>query len=456
MLVPAQVLRRVDRQSCPIRCKNPVESAANVGRFAGLAHHEAGKRIASSRFCPQTATVGGATWCPVTSRHARNNKLQGDPNTLTATFSETAVIFGGPSPEHDVSILTGLQAARALMDSPGASQAIHPIYWSKSGDWFEVKPDAEAASFIDGLPRNAKPLELVVGGGGFRTKASGLAKRRPLEITTVVNCCHGGPGEDGSLQATLDLAKIRYTGPTVASAAICMDKISSAAIIAAENIPALPRRLLTTTSCDPGFPGPYILKPRFGGSSIGIDVVTDLATAVARLSTNPHLRNGAVIEPYRPDLYDLQIGVRSWPELQLSTIERPLRTRAGSEILGYADKYVGDEGMVSAPRELPAKIPDEVAQRIRDAAKQVATAMSIRGIARIDFLSDGDQVLLNEVNTIPGSLARHLWTEPEIGFKDLLTDMIDEASARPAASFTTVGADGSVLRGAGAIASKLA
>ncbi len=373
---------------------------------------------------------------------------------------ETAVIFGGPSPEHDVSILTGLQAARALWDAGTTGGELHYIYWSKSGDWFEVAHDVEAASFLDGVPRGARPLELTAGAGGFTTKPGALAKRRSLAISQVVNCCHGGPGEDGSLQAVLDLAGISYTGPSVASAAICMDKVATAAIVAAEGLPALPRRLLSDQGGEPDFPGPYIVKPRFGGSSIGIDVVADFSTARARLSANPHLRNGAVIEPYRADLYDLQIAVRSWPDLQLSAIERPLRTGAGaaasSEILGYADKYVGSEGMLSAPRELPAEIPPALAGKLKSAAREVAIAVSVRGVARIDFLSDGNEVLVNEVNTIPGSLARHLWIDPPVDFPALLEDMLQEAGKRPAAVFSTVGADGTVLTGAGSVASKLA
>jgi D-alanine-D-alanine ligase len=381
-------------------------------------------------------------------------------------MTETAVVFGGPSPEHDVSILTGLQAARALSNAGAAGKELHSIYWSKSGDWFEVAHDVEAASFLDGVPRGARPLELTAGPPGFSTKPGALGKRRSLEISTVVNCCHGGPGEDGSLQAVLDLAGIGYTGPSVASAAICMDKVATAAIVAAEGLPALPRRLLNRQTAELDFPGPYIVKPRFGGSSIGIDVVADLPTALARLSANPHLRNGAVIEPYRADLYDLQIAVRTWPNLQLSAIERPLRAgagqassaagAAGSEILGYADKYVGGEGMLTAPRELPANIPAGLADEIASAARTLAIAVGVRGVARIDFLSDGNQVLLNEVNTVPGSLARHLWIDPVIDLVGLLGDMLEEASKRPSVAFSTVGADGTVLSAAGAIASKLA
>jgi D-alanine-D-alanine ligase len=197
------------------------------------------------------------------------------------------------------------------------------------------------------------------------------------------------------------------------------------------------------------------VKPRFGGSSIGVDVVADYETARARLRANPHLRRGAVLEPYQPELFDLQIGVRMWPDIQLSAIERPIRTRAGGEILAYADKYVGPEGMTTAPRELPARIMPELERQIRTVAPELAALVGVRGVARIDFLSDGEALYLNEVNTIPGSLARYLWIEPKVTFARLLLDLLGEAIARPAVTFSVAGADGSVLRGAGAIGGKL-
>jgi D-alanine-D-alanine ligase len=270
-----------------------------------------------------------------------------------------------------------------------------------------------------------------------------------------VNCCHGGPGEDGTLQAALDLAGIPYTGPGVAAAAVGMDKLAFGAVVAADGLPSLPRVPLVAGGSPPPFPGPYLVKPRFGGSSIGIDAVEDYDTAAARLAANVHLRAGATIEPYRPDSVDLNIAIRTHPDLQLSAIEKPLRSTAGAAILGYADKYVGGEGMVSAPRELPADIPEGTAKAIRDMATRVATLAGVRGLARLDFLLDGDELFVNEINTIPGSLAKYLWVDPPVAFDRLVLDMVAEATARPTTHYTAAGADGSALRSAGTIASKL-
>ncbi|MGH9300551.1 MAG: D-alanine--D-alanine ligase family protein [Acidimicrobiales bacterium] len=372
-------------------------------------------------------------------------------------MSQTAVVFGGPSPEHDVSVLTGLQAARALMARRGGG-SVAALYWSKAGEFHLVASSLEADAFVKGVPEKSEAVRLVVGaGGGFMTAGARLGRSRSLDTDVVLNCCHGGPGEDGTLSAALDLAGLAHAGPSAAGAALGMDKLAFGATVAAAGLETLPRVLLRPGGPDPGFDGPYIVKPRYGGSSIGIDVVADLATARARLGANLHLRAGAVIEPYRPDLFDLNIAVRSWPEPCVSAIERPARSgRAESgAILGYADKYVAGQGMAGAARQLPADIPRPLAERMGQEALGIATLAGVRGVSRIDFLSDGHELYVNEINTVPGSLAKYLWIEPVVEFEDLLEAMLTEATSSPAIRYTSVGADGTVLSAAGAIAGKL-
>ena len=366
---------------------------------------------------------------------------------------DAAVLFGGPSPEHDVSILTGLQAVRALR---AAGRGVQAIYWSKTGSFHLVDAGLEATAFVDGIPAGSSPLTLEAG-VGFVAQGGRLRGTKSLEIDCVVLCTHGGPGEDGSLQGALDVAGVAYTGPSVAGAALGMDKLAFSDVVRAAGCRALPRLALTSDLEALDFAGPYIVKPRFGGSSIGIDVVADLETAKARLNTNPHLRAGAVIEPYREDLDDLQVGVRRHPTVTLSAIERPLKAASASgDILNYTDKYGGGEGMASAPRELPARVAPAVGEAITAMARIVAQAALVRGVARIDFLANADEVYVNEINTIPGSLARYLFIEPAIPFAQLLADMIDEARTVPTRRYSAEGADGLVLRGATSIAAKLA
>jgi D-alanine-D-alanine ligase len=112
--------------------------------------------------------------------------------------------------------------------------------------------------------------------------------------------------------------------------------------------------------------------------------------------------------------------------------------------------------MASAPRQLPAMIPEKLEGRLRSAALAVAALVSLRGVARLDFLSDGTDLVVNEINTVPGSLARYLWMDPVVPFATLLNDMVQESQQRPTHLFSAAGADGTVLRGASSIAAKLA
>jgi D-alanine-D-alanine ligase len=360
-----------------------------------------------------------------------------------------AVLFGGTSPEHDISVLTGLQAARALA---AAGRSPICLYWSPAGEWFEVDAALEGKDFAPGATRKQRPLRLVTGpGGGFVGEGGALRKERPLEIQAALVCCHGAPGEDGTLQSALDLAGIPYTGPDAAAAALGMDKLAFGAVARMAGLPVLDRELaVDRPGWAPSFAGPYIVKPRFGGSSIGIEIVAEPAAIGLLLRQSVHLKRGAVVEPYREASADLEIAVRTWPEVALSVISKPQR----SGVYSYQQKYVGGEGMVSAPREVNPDLPGEAAKTVREVALAITGLARLRGISRIDFLLDGDEVYLNEVNTIPGSLSKYLWEQP---FEELLEGMLAEATdpGRQTTAWTTAGADGTALRSAGTIASKL-
>jgi D-alanine-D-alanine ligase len=354
-------------------------------------------------------------------------------------MARRAVIFGGPSPEHDISVSTGLQATHTLGD-------VEAIYWDKTGRFHLVDAAAEAPAFADGVPARGRELTFVAEPGrGF------LLKRKPLDIDTILIACHGGPGEDGTLQGAFDLAGYRYTGPGQWGSALGMDKLSFAAAVARAGLPTLDRVLLGADR-EPGFSGPYIVKPRFGGSSIGIEVVEDHATALALLR-NPTMADGGVIEPFIPDCRDLQVGVRTHPELQLSAVEEPSRAPGG--LYSYEQKYLawGEGGDIG--RKLPAEIDPSVEERLRSAARTVASLVGVRSVARIDFLERDGELWVNEVNTIPGSFAAYLWIDPLVPRRELLEGMLVEAEAGRPRAFSTAGADGTALRSAGSIASKL-
>lgn len=395
-------------------------------------------------------------------------------------MSGVGVTFGGPSAEHDISILTGLQAARALAES---GIAVCCLYWTKTGRWKRVPVGAEAAQFLEPEVEGSSDVELAVPGG--------FAERRrrrsvPLDLRAVLNCCHGGPGEDGALAALLALAGLRVTGPGPAASALAMDKLATAALARSAGVPAI-----ETAAWPPGseaagavgaagaagaagtagavgaagtagvaiesLPRPWVVKPRWGGSSIGVEAgVEDIGTVEA-LGQAVTGRAGLVVQPYLEGWIDLNIAVRTHPSFELSEVERPLR--GGAEILGYREKYLtGGPGMDHAPHEVPADIPEGVRQSIVEHSTTLARMMGLTGAPRIDFLWDGGaEVRLCEVNSIPGAWGNHLWRASGIARDRLYLDLVAEAEAAVALPPQWSGSsDGRALSMSGTIAAKLA
>jgi D-alanine-D-alanine ligase len=363
------------------------------------------------------------------------------------------VIFGGPGSEHDVSVLTGLQAERCLNDNGTNAVA---IYWSKAGDFYDVDAGREGANFRDGIPTGSEALFAGLGTERGFYRRGRLGRHIPMPLRAVVTCCHGAPGECGRLQGLLDLMGVPYTGPSQAGAALGMDKLAFAAVAEHAGVSAIPRLNLATAG-EPSLRSlgtPMIVKPRYGGSSLGVELVDDLESARALAKSSPLYASGALVEPFLKGWYDINIGLRTWPDRQLSAIERPIGH--SGPLLSYQDKYVPNEGMAGAARELPAALAKEVAGTVVTQAAAIMNVAAVRGVARLDFMTDGFQVLVNEINTIPGSLARYLWIAPDIPFIRQLTDLIDEAVARPTYQPVLAGADGRLLRSAASVAAKLA
>ena len=366
--------------------------------------------------------------------------------------SPWAVLFGGPSPEHEISILTGLQAERVLTS---AGEAVTPIYWAPSGEWFLVPSGTEAKDYLDGVPKGAKPIEVRLSGD------SGLyVKKKVLPISAVLLTLHGGVGEGGGAAALFALLGIPATGSSLFAGAVGMDKLAFGGLMHVSGVASLQREALSAT-VDPTFAGPYIVKPRFGGSSIGIEIVEDVDAARAISKGSAHLRAGAVVEPYRPELVDLNISFRTFPTLEVTAVEKPLRGASTNGLYSYAEKYLsggeGSEvGLTSAPREFPAVLADGVASRAEVMARRVAEVTGLTGVVRVDLLLDettGD-LFVNEVNSIPGALSLYLWA-PTVSASKVLLDALVEARDKPFSLPAGGFGSGAALRAAGGIAGKL-
>ncbi len=311
--------------------------------------------------------------------------------------NKLAVIYGGPSPEHDISILTGLQAAKIL----SSKYEVLNIYWSRDNRWFLVDNDLESKDFIEN--KNIFKKEITI---KYDSNPGFYIKKKKIEIDLIVNSCHGGPGEDGTLQSLLALLEIDFTGPSLTTSQLCMDKYAFFALMNSNNIPVLEKHLVSEKVL-PKFEGPYILL----------------------------------------------VAVRSFPQIDYSDIEKPIRSN-NFELFSYTDKYLENGGLEGSKRELPANISKEIKDEINRILDLFMSIVDIRGIARVDFLLKDQELYINEVNTIPGSHALYLWESKGFSKFELMNDMISEAR-NSLSSWSTEGSDGTALKSAKDIKSKL-
>ena len=357
--------------------------------------------------------------------------------------NDIAVIFGGPSPEHDISILTGLQSSRVLNNKYN----VHNIYWSKENKWYLVDDNLESQDFINNNKIFKKELTLKLDSSpGF------YLKKKKLNIDTVLNACHGGPGEDGTLQSLLTLLEVNFTGPSLTTSQLCMDKYSFYTFMKANNIPVLEKHLLQKSQ-SPTFEGPFILKPRFGGSSIGVEVVNEYDTALKLADGSKLYQQGATVEKFLEDSVDYLVALRTYPQVEFSEIEKPIRSN-NFELFSYQDKYLENGGLEGSKRELPAKLPKNIEKEIINILETLVSLISFNGISRVDFLISEDKIYLNEINTIPGSHALYLWENLGYNKFQLLDDMVQESMQRDS-NWTSEGSDGLALKSAKDIQSKL-
>jgi len=356
------------------------------------------------------------------------------------------VIIGGPSPEHDISILTGLQAGRVLEEK----HKISIIYWSKDNKWYLNSADLEGEDFLDinKVTKNSITIQ-------FNDDSGFYLKKKKLEFDVLVNACHGGPGEDGTLQSLLEILNIPYTGPDSSLAQVCMDKYIFTLLLKNSSLPVLDRVLLKDEMDDIQMNSPYILKPRFGGSSIGVEIVKDLETAKSLVKNSNLYTRGAVLEEYLEDSEDYLIAAFGYPELNLSEIEKPIRDSTASAIFNYQDKYLRDGGLEESLRELPAQLNKKEKNEILSLTKKLIELIGIRGVFRVDFLKREDKIYINEVNSIPGSLSTYLWKNTNLTKLSIIDSIVQEALESSKNKWDSTGSDGAALIKAKDIGSKL-
>jgi D-alanine-D-alanine ligase len=365
-----------------------------------------------------------------------------------------AVAFGGASVEHDVSIITAQQVMAVL----GERHDVVPMYLATDGRWWTGEALRAVDAFASQPPRGARPLELRL---GSRTPFVEPAERRfakdaELAVDVVVNAIHGTSGEDGTLLGALELTGVPYVGRGVAAAAVTMDKHLAKVVAKAAGIDVLEHERIERADWERDqdavvarvrarFPDASVVKPATLGSSIGVQRCASEEELVEALTLAFELDRQVIVEPFAEGAVELNVAVLGGigDELVVSEVERPIGSDSG---LSFEDKYMraakgkGSDGakgadktggMASQDRIIPADVDPAWREAVKGAAVQAHRAFRLAGVTRYDFfvLDDGDRVLLNEPNTVPGSFAFYLFEPVGVTFDELLDRLIDIAFA---------------------------
>jgi D-alanine-D-alanine ligase len=368
------------------------------------------------------------------------------------------VFFGGRSVEHEVSVITAQQAIAAM---PAGRLTAVPIYIAKSGAWYTGAPLLELERYrdIDRLiaestrvtmhPEPGRGGELIE--AGSRRGLLGGAPRTVARFDVALPLVHGSNGEDGTLQGLLELAGVAYCGCGVAAAAVSMDKRLARTTLRGAGVPVLDDAAVSRArwrdsaeavcaelEAHPGYP--MYVKPRSLGSSIGVVHVVDRRQLLEALDLAFRYDADVLAEPALEGIVEINCSVLgAGDDVRASVCEQPV----SSGTLSYADKYLSGvkgksgakapaTGMKSAQRIIPAPIPEGLAARIQDAAVAAFRAIGAAGVTRVDFLVnvERDSFVVNELNTVPGSLAFYLWEASGLAFQDLLLRLVDLGMAR--------------------------
>lgn len=355
------------------------------------------------------------------------------------------VIYGGETVEHEVSVISALQAMNNLNED---KYDIVPIYISKDRIWYtgHMLRDIEFYKEFEDEKKYATKVMLYKKGKTFLLqRTTGLFRKDITDLDVILPVVHGNNVEDGSLAGLLDSIGIPYVGSHVLGGALGQDKVVMKQVMESVNLPIVPytwfydseyldnKENILKEIKKIGYP--VIVKPATLGSSIGIEVAKNEKDIESKIEDAMEYDTKIVVEKVIENLTEVNASVLGNYEYQkVSTLEEVM---GEDEILSFADKYLGNakskgtasKGMASTSRIVPARIPEKLTKEIQDTAKQVFKVLNLSGVCRVDFLIDNkeNKFYVNEPNTCPGSLSFYLWKEAGMKYSELLDEMVSIA-----------------------------
>lgn len=351
------------------------------------------------------------------------------------------VIFGGKSVEHEVSILTAIQAMNHIDND---KYEIIPIYITKDLQWYTGGCLRYIDTFkdFDLIKRYAKKVNLINKDNRYILQTTNFLKREICELHLAFPIVHGANIEDGSIQGFLNMIGIPYVGSSVYSSSVSQDKVFMKQILTANNIPVTKfvwfgERFYRNKKTElfkqiDELNYPLIIKPATLGSSVGIEMITRKEEIDSTIERTFQYDNKVIIEEKIEDLIEYNCSVLLTPNGNITSEIEEVTTN--KEIIEYGDKLAYDETSKdsSIKRSCPANISEKLKKEIELTSLAVFKMLNMRGTARIDFLYDNKRKLLyvDEINSIPWCYSHHLWEARNISYKELLNIMLADAIAQ--------------------------
>ncbi|RKD29121.1 D-alanine--D-alanine ligase family protein [Thermohalobacter berrensis] len=354
---------------------------------------------------------------------------------------KVAVVFGGRSVEHEVSVITGLQVIENIDKE---KYDVIPIYINKEGKWLTGDALLDFENFKNDNLKGLKEIILTSIYNDnkiyLHPEKIGLFSKKLIDnIDVVFPALHGTNGEDGTLQGVFELLNIPYVGGSVLGSAVGMDKIMMKSVFKAYELPMVDyiwffrrkwdenkEEIIKEAEEKLGYP--VFVKPANLGSSIGISKATDREKLKEAVEIAIRYDRKIIIEKGVENPREINCAVLGYDDkIKTSVCEEPV---GWQDLLSYEDKYIKSNSKSGKGdrRIIPADLKDNIKEEIESLAKKAFMAVDGRGVARIDFLVDKDEnIYVNEINTLPGSISYYLWEPAGITFKDLINELIEIA-----------------------------
>ncbi len=362
-----------------------------------------------------------------------------------------AVLFGGKSTEHEISIISAIQAIGYINRE---KYDVIPVYITKENDFY-VGEDIDKIEEYTHIPQllNKSTKVIWVKDGDkvslMRYPMKKFGNNVMAEVDVAFPIVHGTNVEDGTLQGYLATLGLPVVGCDVLSSAVGMNKYVMKTVLKDNGVPVLDCKCYTwkdyedvdglVSKIESSFDYPVIIKPLNLGSSIGIKKASDRDSLYEALELGFEFSKKILVEHAISELKEINCAVLGdYESAQASECEEPVNS---DDILSFEDKYIGgakgakgaksggSKGMASLKRKIPADITPEMRDKIRKMAVDAFTCLGCSGVSRIDFMIDKstNEVYLNEINTIPGSLSFYLWEPIGMKYTELLDNMISLA-----------------------------